>query len=310
MKTGWLPSALAAVLVPTMLVGPVRAQAHDHAVTHGAAAGHAAEHALLSAAAHEQIHALEQAVGDLADVDAASAAGFRPALGMIPTMGTHWVSVARMRSGAAGTDLTRPEHLMFSPMEGEQRLVGVAFAYQATSGQQTPDLFDGDADAWHTHPEISPPGQELTMLHVWLVPSPDGPFAGHNPWLAYWAVGLEPPDAARLADAADSYRIRALGLALSETVDDGRDGRLLARVLAQSAAEVEPRRARIRELIPVLGAAQAAGDLEAWNEAADAAAAEGEAIRAAQLESIGAPLVRARLAGFYEQMLTGGHAAH
>ena len=109
---------------------------------------------------------------------------------------------------------------MFSPVDGEQRLVGVAFAYQATPGQPTPDLFDGEMDSWHAHPELSPPGQELTMLHVWFVRSPDGPFAGHNSWLPYWSVGLQTPDVGRLTDPADSYRIRALALALSETVDD------------------------------------------------------------------------------------------
>jgi hypothetical protein len=166
-------------------------------------------------------------------------------------------------------------------------------------------VFVGELDAWHTHPELSPPGQELTMLHVWFVPSPDGPFAGHNPWLPFWAAGLEPPDAARLANPEDSYRIRALGLALAETVEAGRDG-ILARFV-EARVDAEPRRERIRSLIPVLDAAQKAGDTAAWNAAADEAVAEWEQIREASLASIRVPLIRERLTGFYEQMLGGGH---
>jgi hypothetical protein len=276
------------------------AAGHDHAAMHGAAAVEA-----LPAATLEQVRLVEASVAELASIDAATGSGFRPALGVIPTMGTHWVNRERMRAGT-GAELTRPEHLMFSPVDGEERLVGVAFAYQATPGEATPDLFVGELDAWHSHPGLSPPGQELTMLHVWFVPSPDGPFAGHNPWIPYWAVGLEPPDAARLADPEDSYRIRALGLALAETVEAGREG-ILSRFV-EARADAEPRRSRIRELIPVLEAAQKTGDTAAWNAAADEAVAEWEQIREASLSSIRAPLIRERLAGFYEQMLSGGHA--
>jgi hypothetical protein len=304
--------AVAGLVVPVTLLA--QAPAHDHAPSdhpddhaHGAAHQAAASAAGISERALEQIGAVERSVEEFATRDAARGSGFRPALGMIPTMGTHWVNGPRMRSGT-GSELTRPEHLMFSPIDGDERLVGVAFAYQARPGQPIPDLFDGELDSWHAHPELSPPGQELTMLHVWFVPSPDGPFAGHNPWLPYWAVGLEPPEAARLADPADAHRIRALALALAETVDAGRDERLLGRLVEAAGADAEPRRERIRALIPVLEEAQ--GDPVAWNAAADQAVAEWEAIRAASLASIRLPLIRERLAAFYEEMLTGGHGAH
>jgi hypothetical protein len=71
-----------------------------------------------------------------------------------------------------------------------------------------------------------------------------------------------------------------------------------------------PRRDRIRELIPILDAAEKSGDLAAWNAAADEAAAEWEAIRTANLAAVRMPQVRTRLAAFYEEMLTGGHGAH
>jgi hypothetical protein len=304
---------VAGLAVPAGLRG--QAADHDHDASHAHATGPALRSTdpradtALSSTALAQIRVVERSVADFSSPAAARTAGFRPALGMIPTMGTHWVSLERMRTGT-GSNLERPEHLMFSPIDGADRLVGVAFAYQARPGQPTPDLFDGGSDAWHTHPELSPPGQELTMLHVWFVPSPDGPFAGHNPWLAYWAAGLEPPDASRLADPADSYRIRALGLALAETVDAGRDERLLALLVESNGANTEAQRERIRTLVPRLESAQSSGDVIAWNAAADEAVAAWEEIRSTNLASIRIPFLRQRLGAFYEEMLTGGHGAH
>ncbi|MBM4184119.1 MAG: hypothetical protein FJ207_07800 [Gemmatimonadetes bacterium] len=299
--------------VAALLPGALAAQAHDHVddADHVHPADHAALHATSELSpAHEQIETVRHAVEQFASPDAARAGGFRPVLGLIPTMGTHWVSVERMRSRAE-RDLERPEHLMFSPVNGEQRLVGVAFAYQARPGESRPDLFAGDLDAWHTHPEISPPGQELTMLHVWFVASPDGPFAGHNPFLPYWAVGLTAPDASRLADGEDSRRIRALALALAETVELGQDDTGLLRRFADAVrARTEPERDRIRALIPRLVVADSAEDEAAWNEAADAAIAEWEQIRAQNLAAIPFPALRDRLEAFYGEMLGEAHVEH
>lgn len=287
--------------------------AHDHGAaptTHDHAAMMAADSSPLSETAQAQVDTVEASVAEFASIEAARTSGFRPALGMIPTMGTHWVNAGRMLTGR-GSELTRPEHLMFSPVDGEEKLVGIAFAYQATLGADTPDLFDGHLDSWHTHPELSPPGMELTMLHVWFVPSPDGPFAGHNPWLPYWAVGLEPPDAARLANDADNFRIRALALALAETVESARDESLLGSLVRDArAVDVDAQRDRIRALIPELAEAQEAGDLAAWNAAADQAIAEWEEIRAASLAAVRLPALRNRLAAFYEEMLSGAHGDH
>ena len=36
----------------------------------------------------------------------------------------------------------------------------------------------------------------------------DGPFAGHNPFLPFWATGVTPPDVKRMADPAVSARVR------------------------------------------------------------------------------------------------------
>jgi hypothetical protein len=295
---------IAFALWPPVVVGAqTPALVHDHSLSMGDGAP------LPSELAKQQMAAVEASVAAFASPDSARGAGFRPVLGMIPTMGTHWVSPLRMLLGS-GSDVSKPEHLMFSPVDGEQRLVGAAFAYQALPDEEQPDLFDGALDGWHTHPELSPPGRVLTMLHVWFVPSPDGPFAGHNPWLPYWAVGLDPPEASRLADAEDGYRIRALALALAETVESetgeggGRRGSILRRGRAPG---LEGRRDRIREVIPELERAQRDGDLAAWNVAADIAVAEWEELRAANLAAVRNPELKARLSAFYDEMLGGSH---
>ena len=170
------------------------------------------------------------------------------------------------------------------------------------------------ASGWgsHVHPELSPPGRELTMLHVWFVPSPDGPFAGHNPWLPYFATGLELPDLSRLTDEADSYRIRALALALAETVSTPFSLDRFQERLPEwfNFPDLETHRDAIREQIPDLDEASRIGDLDGWNAAADRAVAEWEAIRSSYLATIPIPALRGRLSEVYDEMLAGAHEEH
>lgn len=261
----------------------------------------------LSTTALDQIARVEASVTDLATPEAARAAGFVPTLGLIPTMGVHWVNTGRVRD-ANHLDLDAPDHLMFAPINGKETLIGVAFAYNAGPDDTPPDGFDGDADSWHTHPGLAPPDSTLTMLHVWFVPSPDGAFAGHNPWLPYWVAGIQPPSMEVMHTPEGSRRVRGLALAIAETLDDASISRRAGRIAQRVGDIVEPRRAVIRGLLPDLDAAERAGDRERWNELADRAVAEWTAIRDAYLAAIPLPAVRQRLADFYNDMLTGGHA--
>ncbi len=139
-------------------------------------------------------------------------------------MGVHWVDRSRMVKDKQ-SDVTAPDNLMFSKIGGKDSLVGAAWAYVAPVSDTTrPSLFDG-APPWHEHQNLAPPGQTLVMLHVWFVPSPDGPFAGTNPNLPFWAAGLDAPDASRMHDAAFSSRVRRASLALSEVIDTRRSSR-------------------------------------------------------------------------------------
>jgi hypothetical protein len=172
----------------------------------------------VSPAAQAEIRTVEKSVQRLGSQDTARASGFEPRLGWFPTMGVHWVNDSRMQAGRTFT-LSEPAHLMFSPIAGKDSLVGAAYAYFAPLSDTTrPATFQGNPP-WHEHPNLAPEGQTLTMLHVWFVPSPDGPFAGHNPNLAFWALGLTPPDPARMRDPAEDTRIRKTALALGTLAD-------------------------------------------------------------------------------------------
>jgi hypothetical protein len=262
----------------------------------------------LSTKAQEQIRQVDSAVAAIATVDGARSAGFAPVFGWIPTMGTHWVNQMRMFGGAR-FDLTSPSQLMFSPVNGKQTLVGVAFAYFTPASDTThPESFDGDPP-WHEHPDLAPPGSRLVMLHLWLVPSPDGAFAGHNPLLPFWALGLTPPEADRFADAAESVRIRRAALALSAVADTNGLFPVLARRPAVHdvlASEGES----IRALIPQLDAAQKARDWSRWDAVATQLGAHWDVIRDAYLKSALNPRVNERMAKLMDDMAAAGHAAH
>jgi len=262
----------------------------------------------LSAKAREEIREVDSAAATLATPEAARSAGFGPVLGWIPTMGTHWVNQGRMFAGKQFS-LTSPSQLMFSPVNGKETLVGVAFAYfTPLEDSVPPSSFDGNPP-WHEHPDLAPPGSRLVMLHLWLVPSPDGAFAGHNPLLPFWALGLTPPPDDRFMDAAESVRIRKAALALSQVADTSGLFPVVARRPVVHAV-LEVQRDSIRALIPKLDAAQKANDWAAWDAVATQLGAHWDVIRTAYLESVRSPVASARMTKLMDDMAAPSHAMH
>lgn len=258
----------------------------------------------ISATARREIDSVARAAMAYTSTSAATAAGYRPVFGWIPTMGVHYVARTRMVKGEQST-LADPSNLMFSRIAGKDSLVGAAFAYFTAVDDSTPPrLFDG-APAWHEHPDLAPPGQRLVMLHVWFVPSPDGAFAGTNPNLPFWAAGLSAPDSARMHDAAFSLRIRKAGLALAEVADT----MSIFANLAQRP-DVRPvllaQRDSIRTLIPQFQAAEKAHDPARWDRAAAEAAGRWDTIYATYLSSARTPAGKERMER-YIAMLLGQH---
>jgi hypothetical protein len=201
-----------------------------------------------------QVERLQASMSALASPEAARAAGFVPVLGDIPGMGVHYVHAARARDGI---DVDEPDHLLFAEIDGRDELVGVAYAFRDTPDTDVPIPFESDLAHWHDHPQFAPEGQTLHMLHVWFVPSSNGPFAGLNFWLPFRSAGIEPPSACWMADEEDAQRIRIVSFALApRSWGDG------------GARVVQPQADRA-DLLGALDAAAKQGDRAAWMAAAE-----------------------------------------
>jgi hypothetical protein len=260
--------------------------------------------AAVSAKAQKEIATAAKAAAPLGIQSNATSAGFKPVFGWLPTMGVHWVDQSRMVKDKQ-SDIAAPDNLMFSKIAGKDSLVGAAYAYFGPVADSTrPLLFDG-APPWHEHANLAPPGQTLVMLHVWFVPSPDGPFAGTNPNLPFWAAGFDAPDAARMHDAAFSSRVRRASLALAEVIDTTSIFPNLESRPAVHAVLVV-RRDSVRALMPQLLAAQTAKDPALWDRVADRLAAQWDAMQTAYYDSALVPAGKERMERFIA-MLMGEH---
>lgn len=251
--------------------GHAHDQAQDQAQDHSAHSASAHNHASapvdctnlamppwngLPEAARLQMAALQEELSALGTPEAATAAGYYPVLGDIPGMGVHWVHPARM---ADPVDINAPDNLMFASIDGRDQLVGAAFTFTDIPDTTQPVPFDSELAKWHDHPQFAPDGQTLHMLHVWFVPSSNGPFAGLNFWLPYRSAGIEVPSSCWMADQSVGEKIQIVSFAL---VPPG----LLGDETKAPPVEPTPERA---QMYAALDTAARAGDQDAWVAAAD-----------------------------------------
>jgi hypothetical protein len=296
--------SVCSIAVLTLAATSLSAQKPTMASMPGMHDMHHEPNAAVSATARRQIDSVAKAIGPLGAPNAATNSGFQPIFGWIPTMGVHWVARGQLLNGRQA-NTTTPSQLMFSKIGGRDSLVGAAYGYfTATADTVRPALFDG-APAWHEHPDLAPMGGTLVMLHVWFVPSPDGPFAGTNPNLPFWAVGLAAPDSVRMRDSAFKARVYRASLALAELVDSTS---VLSRLERRPdvRAAVAPYRDSIRAVLPEFLAAQKVKDAARWDRAATKAAAQWDAIYSAYLASARTADGKQRIER-YVAMLLGRH---
>ena len=255
----------------------------------------AASTSAQTAQARKQLDDVLRQSSHYASIDSAKAAGFNPVFGWLPTMGTHWVNPSLLFDRSKLT-LGSPSNLMFSPMNGVQKLVGVAYAYFAKPDSiGSVHLFDGDPP-WHDHPDLAPPGSTLVMLHVWVVPSPDGPFAPNNPNLPFWALNIEPPK-------TFSPEARKAALALGELADSAGLFPNIAR-RPTVAPILAHQHDAVRALIPQLQ--KNSNDAAALSELA----ARWDTIRATYLGSIKTPEVNVRVTNLLDSWESSGTHHH
>jgi hypothetical protein len=191
--------------------------------------------------------AARRAVVRLNDTAAARAAGYRPIteIGVpdkVPFQGEHWS--LPIRDTTPLVPLDRPAFIMFGPVNGEHRRIGLAYSTRLLLADPSPDGLGGDRAAkWHDHfwcdsvpgrPEgfvVNQPDacssqggvlnpRRAVMVHVWTdVENPEGVYGHDNPALPFVALGLTPPTPHELHDSEKARAIRKLAWALGEAYD-------------------------------------------------------------------------------------------
>lgn len=240
------------------LLGPaaVLAQAHQHQHhgTHDQAAS--VDAASPSPAAQREIAVVARAVERYKDFSVAQAEGWRKLGDDEPLMGEHWYPPENLEweeylGSDAQLDFSRPSNLMYTQINGQNVLTGVAFIVRLADGEDVPEGFTGTADKWHVHDfvrAVNAATEErpllrwlanwwletnyfskgdargrLAMLHVWAtLPNPDGVFADHNRLLPYMKLDLP----VRYASGASLDAARGLNLATPGGCDAAAGGKL------------------------------------------------------------------------------------
>lgn len=208
----------------------------------------------LTQHARDQIAEARSVAAAFDTPEKARAAGYRPRFGDVPLQGEHYSNPQLVLTGKF--DIEHPPILMFAPINGTEKLIGVAYAYEVKQDEATPDGFDGAA-VWHEHPALSLPGRRLVMTHVWFVDSPNGPFAHDNPTLAFLERGIGvPPDG--WLDAA-TLRKLALTLSLARRPTPGASRAINGRRNDSIVQVLMVERDSVDTLVPALEAARRAG---------------------------------------------------
>jgi hypothetical protein len=217
---------------------------------------------------------------------------------LTPFQGQHWLSVGRWLNNRP-VDLLRPTFMMYLPIDGKLVPIGVAHSLRISADSGMPTTLAGVPVEWHSHVFCravpgegqaladgvedckarggNPAPNQLSMVHVWTVPNPDGPYAHDNPALPFIATGLTPPAHASRDD-------RLFAVALGETygaklVIAHRIQRDVAKT-PEAAQRLENRRAPMRAIVPKLREAERAHDavrfaalhkelIDDWNALAD-----------------------------------------
>lgn len=275
--------------------------------------------------------AARRAVVRLNDTAAARAAGYRPIteIGVpdkVPFQGEHWS--LPIRDTTAVVPLERPAFLMFGPVNGVHRRIGLAYSTRIRLEDPSPKGLGGDPAAkWHDHfwcdsvpgrPEgfvVNQPDncasqggvlnpRRAVMVHVWTdVENPEGVYGHDNPALPFVALGLTPPTTHELHDPEKARAVRKLAWALGEAYDARLP--LTRRIERENrnpalADSLQQRRKALAALIPTLKRAE--GDRSAYQRAAAQVVIEWEAMLGIY-ERMASPELRPRVKRRHEAVI-------
>ncbi len=292
--------------------------------------------AALAEPTRVQLREVEAAVARYSDFRVAEREGWRAFGGDEPLMGQHYypprdLGYPDLTGSEAQLDFSRPSNLMYTLIDGERVLTGVAFVVRLRTGEAMPPGFEGDQDVWHAHDvyaavqaateerpmlrwlvgwwldrEYLSKGDDrgrLAMVHAWVtLPNPDGVFANYNRTVPYLKLGLP----VAFADGGSEAAARGLDLATHDGCERATDGRLWI-----ADADRRTRRALRAACEVAAGSVRAALDLgaidaEALNASAEAAYQEFDAAWTQHLTG----LQRARIAAITEHGHDDEHADH
>lgn len=275
-----------------------------------------------------QLAAVRAAVAKYRDFSVAEAEGWRPFGGDEPLMGIHYAGPAPDYVHGDQLDFSQPNNLMYTDIDGQKVLTGVAFVVRIGDDEPVPEGFAGSADRWHVHDfvrAIEAATEErpllgwaanwwldqnyrnkgdnrgrLAMAHVWVaIPNPDGIFADANRTLAYRKLDL-PESYWR---GASEEAARGLYLATPGGCE-AVDGTLwIATVKAEQERAIK---AACQKAAGVVRAGLAAGGKERVNRAGERAWAQFDAA----WERILTPAQKARVAAMSEHGSDGHGAGH
>src|SRR5262245_26823348 len=229
-----------------------------------------------------------QALKPLPDTAALKKAGFG-AIGfggsvkdLSPFQGQHWLAVRQFLTDTT-LSLEKPTIVMYLPVNDTLIPIGVAYLKRVAANSPSPTEIGGIPAEWHVHiicrgipgegqvladgvedclTRGGDPGpRQITMVHAWTVPNPDGPYAHDNPALPFLALGLKAPSHfmrdERLFSIAlgEAYGARLLTAAYIEryTSTSGKETKLAAH------------RETMRELARELAAAEKKGDTKQYD---------------------------------------------
>ena len=265
----------------------------------------------LSTKARAQIDTVRRAVAKFSTPYAAEDAGYQPVFGMVPLQGVHYVRPDLIRDGSF--DLDQPSVLMYAPVKGTPKLVGVAYAFDHPRSRTMPEGFDGPNDDWHAHPELSPdPAEYIVMVHVWLTDSPGGPFARYNPWLPYMAASLTRPSAALLAaQTAKGERARRFAFALAIATHPPQLFDLLeSRGGPELTRAAYPHRRALSAAVDSLVEAERRGDKVAYDRLVTSSITHSDALMAVYRGTVRSQRAREFIDKTLDELMGFGHEGH
>lgn len=252
---------------------------------------------------------------------------FGPVRDLTPMQGQHWLSIPRIIANQP-VDLSHPTFVMFLPVRDSLIPVGVAYSRRIGGNLPAPTDLVGTQAEWHNHMFCrgvpgegqvladgledckarggNPTPNQITMVHTWTIPNPDGPYAHDNPSLPYVATGLKPP-------ARPTRDDRLFAVALGETYgaklpEAHRIEREAA--MAGTVSLLQPHRVSLRELVPQLLAAEKAGDKAKFEALRKKTISAWSALVSTYKALASTPEMRARFDAELEMVLAGPEMHH